>query len=352
MMSVNAACGGYRPIPEFDAGPQREPVAIAGTPLTRLWESRPVRGPSAPVALDSLNAYLGGTDRRLAAVDLASGKTRWVRRLTGPLIGGVLMADRVLYVATDRPDGRLYAILALSGSEHWSVRTGEVEAPVALVGNRLVVLNRRNQILAVDTATGKIRWRRALPSQRIGPLAMDADRVLVSSYDSLYLVRVSDGKVLLRRRAPGSITSPWLPVGQWLIAGTGDSLVVAIDPDSLRLEWKAHLDGPLLSTPAARGDTLYCVTQLGSLYRVLGGESPEVTRLRDVRWAATGAPALLGPWLLIGGSEGLLRAFRMSDGEEEWTLRLGPPFELAPLLLANGDFLALGGRGDMQRVRP
>jgi outer membrane protein assembly factor BamB len=263
----------------------------------------------------------------------------------------VLQADRVLYAATDRPGGRLHALLAVSGSERWSVRTGEVEAPIALVGGRLIVLNRQGQILAIDTARGQILWRRSLPSQRIGPLLMDDARVLVSSYDSLYSVRVSDGKVLLRRRAPGSVTSPWLRVGERLIAGTGDSLVVAIDPESLQLEWKVRLDGPLLASPAMRGDTLYCVTQLGSLYRVLVGAVPEFTRLRETRWAATGSPAVFGPWILVGSSEGLLHAFRVSDGSEEWTLGLGRPFELAPLLLDDGDFLALGGRGDFHRMR-
>lgn len=310
-----------------------------------------MRGPSGPLATDSVSIYLGGSDRRLAAVDLASGRTRWARRLAGPVIGGVLRAGNLVYTATDRPGGRLHALQTASGSERWSTAVGDVEAPVALAGGRLIVVNRANQILAVDTATGRVRWRRTLPSQRVGPMALGEGRVLVTSYDSLYLVATSDGKVLLRRRSPGTVVSPWIHVGGALVAGTGDSLVVAIDPDSLRPLWKVRVDGPVLASPTARLDTIYCVTQQGFLYRVLGAANPEVTRLNDSRWAATGAVSLFGPWALVGGSEGLLRAFRLVDGQQEWTATLGRPLELAPLLLGDSGFLGLGGRGDLHRMR-
>lgn len=351
LLTVNASCGGYRPVPEFDPGPAEEPTAVPGTPLTLLWRTRPVKGPSAPVALDSINAYLGGSDRRVVSVDLASGKTRWARRVRGPLVGGVLRAGSVVYAATDHPGNRVYAFRAVSGSEVWSTSTGGVEAPLALVDKRLIVLTREQQVLALDTATGHVLWRRSLPTQQIPPLPLGGNPVLISSYDSLYLVRANDGRVTLRVRAPGVLVSPWVRLGNWLVAGTGDSLLVAIEPDSLRLVWRARLDGPLLNSPAIVGDTLYCVTQFGSLYRIVPGDEPQVTRLGTDRWAATGTPAVFGDWILVGASDGALRAFRQDDGAEGWRMMLGRPLALAPLVLGDREFLALGGRGDLHRMR-
>jgi outer membrane protein assembly factor BamB len=157
--------------------------------------------------------------------------------------------------------------------------------------------------------------------------------------------------VTLRVRAPGALVAPWVRLGNWLVAGTGDSLVVAIEPDSLRLVWSARLDGPLLSSPAVVGDTLYCVTQFGSLYRIVSGDEPQVTRLGTDRWAATGTPAVFGGWILVGASDGALRAFRQDDGAEGWRMMLGRPLALAPLVLGDREFLALGGRGDLHRMR-
>jgi outer membrane protein assembly factor BamB len=135
------------------------------------------------------------------------------------------------------------------------------------------------------------------------------------------------------------------------VASTGDSLVIAIDPDSLTDRWRVRLGGPLLNSPAATGDTIYAVTQAGSVNRLLTGGTEGVTELRPAGWAATGAPSVYGPWLLVGASDGTLRAFDRSTGAEAWSTPLGRPVELAPMVLADTTMLVLGGRGDLQRLR-
>ena len=350
LLSVNAGCAGYRPVPEFDPGEQPEASALPGTPLTRLWLARPLRGPTAPVARDSVNLYMGGADRRVIAVDLASGKTRWAHRVAGPLLGGVLEADGVVFAATDRPDGKLHAFQSVSGNELWATGTGYVEAPPALLEDRLIVLNRRGEALALDRTRGKVLWRRRLPSQRLPPLPLPGGLLLVTSHDSLYLVRPSDGVVTLRRPAPGAITAPWAWVGGDLVAGTGDSLVVAIGTDSLDLRWSARLDAPVLASPVVRGDTVFAVTFRGTIYRIPPVRPRRAESLWAGAWPVTGAPAIFGDWLLVGGSEGMLRAITLTDGVEAWTTPLGRPLELAPVVLGGEGFVALGGRGDLHRI--
>lgn len=350
-MTVNAGCAGYRADPAFDPGEVRATSPVAGTPLTRLWSSRPIRGPSAPIATDTLNAYLGGSDRRVVAVDLRSGRTRWAHRVAGPLVGGVLVERGIVYAATDRPEGKLHAFNAGSGNELWSAGCGYTQAPLALIEGTLLVINRQGQVLAVDPGSGRIRWRRRVAPGRTGAIGLGGGRFMVSSFDSLYLVRLSDGTVARRRRAPGTVVAPWIRVGSELIAATGDSLVVGIDPDSLTERWRVRLDGPLLNSPAAAGDTLYAVTQTGALTRLPPGPSPTPTALRAAGWAATGAPAVYGPWLLAGASDGTLRAFDRSTGMDAWSTPLGRPMELAPVPLPDSSLLVLGGRGDLQRLR-
>jgi outer membrane protein assembly factor BamB len=351
-VSVNAACGGYRPVPEFDPGELQKPHAMAGTPLTRLWRSRPLRGPSAPIAVDGENVYLGGSDRRLVAVDLQSGKSRWSVRLPGPLVGGVLENGEVVYAATDQPGGKVYAFRKESGRKVWDAGTGYVQSPLALTAGRLAVLTRAGQVMAIDAATGKISWRKRLPSNRVPPIVLDTGVVMVTSYDSLYAVRMRDGQVTLRRRSPGTVVSPWIRSGRLLVAGTGDSVVIGIEPDSLMEVWRVRLDAPLLVSPAIQGDTVFTVTRAGSIYRI----DPEGTRiaaeLHAPGWPATGTPALIGPWLLVGGADGTLYAFTREDGVEAWKVTLGRPVELPAIPLADGGFLAVGGMGDLHRMRP
>ncbi len=353
LLTVNAGCGGYRPIPDFDPGELPEPTALAGTPLTRLWRSRPVRGPSAPMALDAVNVYLGGSDRRVVAVDLATGRTRWAVRVPGPLVGGVLVDDSLVYAATDRPGGKVYALRAVSGSEAWNTGTGYIEAPLLRLGRQVIALTRNGQVLSLDAYNGKIRWRKRLPSNRVAPIPLGDAAFAVTSFDSLYIVRLTDGAVTARRRSPGTIVAPWVRSGTSLVAGTADSLVVAVSTDSLVEQWRLRLDAPLLLAPAVRGDTIFCVTRVGSVYQIVPQpEAPLVQQLHTDPWAATGAPAVLGPWLLAGASDGTLRGFALTDGTEAWRTPLGRPMELAPVPLPDGSFLALGGRGDLHRIRP
>jgi outer membrane protein assembly factor BamB len=349
---VNAACGGYRPTPEFNPGDIQEPHALEGTPLTRLWRSRPIRGPSAPVAVDSNNAYLGGSDRRVVAVDLRSGKTRWAVRVPGALVGGIQLRDTIVYAATDRPGGKVYAMNAASGNELWNTGTGYVQAPILIMGDRVIVLTRAGRVLALDIKSGKPRWRGRLPSNKVGPIALDAESFAVTSYDSIYRVRLSDGKVIGRHKAPGTIVSSWLRIGPDIVASTADSQVVALTADSLLPAWSTRLDAPALTSPTMRGDTIFTITRNGSLYRIQGGGPPWTSHLGNSAWAATGAPAAIGPWVVAGASDGTLRAFDPTSGTEQWQTALGRPFELAPIPLPDGSFLALGGRGDLHRIKP
>ncbi len=349
---VNAACSTYRPIRAFNPSAPGEPEPLAGTPLTRVWQSRPVRGPSTPVALDSLTAYVGGSDRRVVAVDLRSGRTRWALRLTGPLVGGVVLHDTLVLAGTDRPGGKVVALDARTGNQLWSTGAGYIQATVAVVGDKVIAVNRQSQVLALDPSSGKILWRHALPSSMVAPIGLDSSRVLITAHDSLYLVRVSDGVVTLRRRSPGTVTADWLAQGGLLLGATGDSLLVAVSPDSLRTVWTAKVDAPMLASPTGVADTIFCVTQRGSLYRVqMSNGKPQVRQLRPADWPATGTPALFGPWLLVGGSDGQLRAITRDSGTIAWTTQLGRPFEAAPLVLSTDAFLAVGGRGDFHRIR-
>lgn len=247
----------------------------------------------------------------------------------------------------------MHAFRTISGSEIWARATGYIQSPLALVDGKLIGLTRKNQVIALSAATGQIAWRRPLPTSRYAPVPLPGGDIMVSSYDSLYRIRVSDGKVLLRRRAPGAVTAGWRAFGPQLIAGTGDSLVVAIDPDSLKEQWRVRLDAPVLTQPAVTGDTIYAVTQIGSLYRIMiVAGTANAEQIQDSSWPATGRPEIVGPWILIGGSDGGLHGYSQADGRLVWRAHLGRPVELGAVVLPDGDFLVFGGRGDLQRLRP
>ena len=175
--------------------------------------------------------------------------------------------------------------------------------------------------------------------------------MVVATVDSLFRLTARDGKVVRRARVARSdrVALDRAPAAL-LVAGTTDSLVVAIDPDDLRPRWRAALDAPVLGTPAARATP--------STPRA-GGERSIASRRRlrrrrrpavaELDWPVTSPVTVLDGLVLLGGADGTLRALR-PDGTEAWRLQLRWPVELGPLPLDDG-LLAVGGDGDLHRYR-
>ena len=342
-MTVNAGCINYRPAPA--------PVAaeLAGDAPERVWRLQAGRGISAPVVTEGARAYAGGVDRKVYAIDLDSGRVAWDRRLSGAVLGGVLTHDSVLFVATARPEGRVFALDKATGRQRWRASVGEVGAPLGWAGGVVLAATRRGDLVALDPARGRPRWRRRLGSIRSAPVAVDSGAVVVASVDSLFRVATADGRVTHRRALPGSTLRAWVPVGETLVAATTDSTVVAVRRDDLSTVWEAHADAPLFGAPAIRGDTMYVVSRIGTLYRVPPGAPGGMSVVARLKWPVTSGVALVDGRLVIGGADGVLRALD-ADGREVWRLALWRPIDVDPLPLADG-FLAVGGNGDFHRYR-
>ena len=341
--SVNAACVNFRPPPTPIA------AAAAGDAPTPVWTTRAGRRLTGQMGVADNTLYVGGTDRKVYAINLASGEVSWSTRLPGMIAGGVLLQGDTIYVATSRPDGQVLALRRSDGKKIWRVSSGTVAAPLAMIGGVLVAQNQRGDVLALDPASGKVRWRRRVGAARAPATAAGADAILVSTTDSLFRVGISDGKVLHRAASPGSVVAPWLAHDGALLAGTTDSQVVSIRPTDLERLWSLPVDAPVLGSIGALGDTLFLATRVGTVYRVDPGSEPSAKRVVRLDWPVTAPVTILGGRIILGGADGTIRALR-PDGTESWRLRVWRPVELAPLALADG-LLAIGGNGDLHRYR-
>lgn len=343
--SVNAACGGYRPPPAASI----EGGTVSGNGPTQVWAARAGRRLTGRVVLKDGHVYGAGVDRKVYAVDLETGAVRWSSRLSGLVAGGVLVSGDTVFVASSRPEGRVYALDRADGKRHWRAKTGPVGAPLALVEGTLVVPSQRGQLLGLDPTDGSIRWRRRMGMARVAPVSVGDGAVVVATVDSLLRVRVADGEVSHRVPSPGAVVSPWLAYRGLLVAGTTDSQVVAISPADLTTRWSARVDAPVLDSPAALGDTLYVASRRGTLFRLLPGDRPTPQRVVELEWPVTAPLTVVDGHLLLGGADGIVRALR-PDGTEAWRLQLWRPVELSPVALEDG-LLAIGGNGDLHRYR-
>lgn len=186
-----------------------------------------------------------GSQRRVLAVDLSSGDTRWELHTESEPRPIRLDGGR-LYVGTD---AGLRAVALDSGEPRWSTETGAATGPVvgAVVSAGLVD---DPGVAGFDPETGQERWRLDLPARPQRPLLADGT-LYVPTRDGV--VHVVDAQTGTERRA--------IPV-----AGSGADSTAALGT------------GPQLScSPARDGDTVYVGDESGIVY-ALDAEAG------DVRW--------------------------------------------------------------------
>lgn len=348
--TVNAACGGYRRVPDVRTTPEHPPREVPGTPLLEVWRHHVSRGLSGATAMAGDTVlYVASADRHVTAVDLRSGVERWKLRIGGPAALGVLRWEGLVIVPTELPDGRIHALNAVRGSPVWKSDIGPANAPLAVVDDILIVLGRDGRAVGINPRSGQVLWRQRTGVARAPAMSAGAGQVFAGTLDSLFLLESASGHVVTRRPAPGPVVSRWLRAGDLYLAGTTDSQLVAVRVDDLTTAWTVPLDAPVTTAPVIRDGAALVVTRIGSLYRIPLDRPASATRLASLRWPATTAPLPVGDLLVLGGADGTLQAVN-PDGAVAWQMSLTPPVSQDLLRMDDG-LLAIGGRGDLVRYR-
>ncbi len=348
--TVNAACGGYRRVPDVRTTPDGAPREVPGSPLLEIWRHHVSRGLSGVTAMAGDTVlYLASSDRHVTAVDLRSGVERWKIRIAGPAALGVLLWEALVFVPTELPDGSVHALSAVRGSPVWESDVGPANAPLAVVDDVLIVLARDGRAYGLNPRTGKVRWRQRAGIARAPALQAGPGRAFVGTLDSLFLLESDNGRIVERRRAPGPVVSRWVREGDLYLAGTTDSQLVAVHADDLTTAWSVPLDAPVTTTPVVRDGAAILVTRIGTLYRVPLASPDDAAAIAGLRWPATTAPLPLGDVIILGGADGTIQAIS-DEGRVAWHVSLTPPLTQDLLRMDDG-LLAIGGRGDLIRYR-
>lgn len=244
------------------AGKLRWTVSSSGEPLTPAVDER-----ARLLVIAGANGVVSGY--RLMAGDAAPARV-WSRRLAHPSYGNpAIGADGTTYVTAG---DSLYA-LAPSGQLRWQVRTPQpVEVSAAVAQDGTVVFGSDDKIEYGVNPDGGIRWRHAIGNFTYSsPVGVPGNLVVYGNHSGVVSVLdAADGRLLRSVRGTGQI---------WTSA--------AVD---------------------SRGD-LYFATQAGGIY----GFGPSGSKLFAIQAGGNfdSYPAIAADGtLLVGGSDGVLRAIR------------------------------------------
>lgn len=227
-------------------------------------------------ALHDGTAYVW-KDARLCALDARTGSERW----SYP-VGDAASCGGVPVRVTPAPDGNVYVaagtrVLAVenaSGHVRWHFEAPAVflSPPAfapgpAVTGGGVYLADYLGTVYALDAANGKDRWRIATEARHsIEPVLVAGGNVHVGSGSALYTLDAVTGTPKWRFAAGGDVVgSPVVADGR-VHFGSADHVLYTLDAAGGTLRWKLATGGEITGSPVARAGVVYACSKDRCVY--------------------------------------------------------------------------------------
>ena len=216
---------------------------VVRAPLEKVWEFEAGRDIIQWIAAYGM-VFFGSKDKRVCALDAASGKERWTLEMDTKIHGHEYyfsVADGTLYVMGE--DKILYAIDAQTGEIRWQFSAGEgvMFTPIVADGVTYVVSKRKKEwfLCAIDAQTGMELWRHSGNNDIMFPAA-GYGKVFFGCKDRcVYALDAKSGEKMWEFESEHKeFFRPTVSGGKILIQGNGD--LYALDVNSGALLWKKN----------------------------------------------------------------------------------------------------------------
>ncbi|MFM9977667.1 MAG: PQQ-binding-like beta-propeller repeat protein [Sphingomonadaceae bacterium] len=356
-----------------------------GTLLTTAWTakiegaSKEARLAAAPVIADG-KLYAMDTGARIHAFDAGSGRALWSVQFGdggkngAALFGGGVSVDGAFLYATNGL-GDVGALNVADGKTVWVKRPGGPlrGAPTVALGN-VYVMSQDNQLIALAAADGAVQWTESSAVQLAGVFGVAAPAVgqgtVVAGFSSgdLNAYRYENGRTVWQdalsrtsiNTSVGTLSDidagPVIDQGRVFAIGQGGRMVSLELVTGQRL-WEINIAG--ISTPWVAGEWLFVVTDEAKLLCIARptGKIRWVTQLKRYRKAKSKngpvswtGPVLGGGGLIVASSEGDLVRVNPQDGSVRGTTEVGAPMFLPPVI-ANSMLYVLDNSGKITAYR-
>ena len=315
-----------------------------------------------PLRLAGDRLYVGADDGDAYALDPATGAARWTFTDRPATVPSPVVDDRSVYVGG--LGGSFHGIVAESGKDLWRPGfVGAVIGPPAVLAGGVVAGLSNGQVtatapldygdpidrpiratprpattetpIAIDLTESERRWSTGLGAPPTDGVGFAEDVAYVPAGEELVSVDAATGDVRWRAETDGRVTTTPAVADGVVVGGTNG--VTAFETDDGRRRWHADF-GPTRSSPAVRDGLV-----------VVGGDDGVVRAFSlaegSERWRVeTGGPVLSSPALtpdiaVVGSDDGVVRALALDDGSERWRVETDGPLRSSPAVAADTVFV-------------
>ena len=188
---------------------------------------------------------------------------------------------------------------------------GRYKINPVLVDDTLYVASAEGEVAAVDSATGRVRWKRDLDLALSGGVGHHGSSILVGGSEGLVLRLSADsGEEIWRATVSSEVLSAPQGDGRFVVAQTYDGKLMGFDYDSGEVRWTYTSDVPVLTL---RG---------------------------------TGTPMIIGDNAIAGFADGKVVAVNLKSGNVAWEARVAIPqgtSEIERIVDIDGSMAVQGG---------
>ena len=305
--------------------------------------------------------YAAGVDGTVAALDAASGRTLWQKRLGerhgfilhhgnnslrwagGPSVSGDLLVVGSL-------EGNVQALDAGSGADRWHVQvSSEVIAPPAIADGMVVVRTNDGRLYGLDATNGSRKWvfdRATVPvlSLRGNAAPRIADGVVYAGEDNgkVVAVHLADGNPLWEQAlSPGEGRSEIerlqdvdgaIAVADGVVYASGyRGHAVALIAQTGRPVWTHELSG--YTGVAISATQVYTADADANVWALDLRTGASAWKQEGLKYRWVSEAAAQGDYVVLGDLEGYVHWLASSDGKFAARVRLSKnPIQSAPVV--------------------
>lgn len=219
----------------------------------------------------------------------------------------------------------------------WEYKVGssEISAPIVDRGT-VFVGSDDNNLYAIDTATGKLKWQYSALGKVYTPAAKDG-LVFAASFDNYIYALDSNGNLKWKTSIGSSIASPPVAYNDILYGGF-DKYIYAIHIINGSIKWRYATDGSIESTPTISQGIVYAGSNDNKVYALDAGN-------KNLRWSyttggsITSSPSVINGIVYIGSRDNNIYAIDSIDGKLKWSKKTNDWVRSSPAVFGNKVFV-------------
>jgi len=218
---------------------------------------------TSPVVVDGL--VIVGAAETMTALDVESGVVRWTFAADEPITSAAAVTEDTVYFADFT---HLYALTLESGAERWRFKLDAATLFFApIVANGIVFTTSKNAIQAVDAQNGREVWSRTFQEFDVIPAAATDDQLYVKAVNQLWALDSASGEVRWNYATVNFLSLPAVTAEELYLIVRSDngSYLQALSRSDGKLVWQSEKLQLSNSAPVAAGNAIYVRTINGGI---------------------------------------------------------------------------------------